>query len=159
MPTIGVTGHVKLSDGSAELVFDALVAELRTHAGAAVHGITCLAGGADQIFAQAVLALGGSFDVVLPADNYRAELSGAQQRAFDELLDKADRVRTLPYAAPDRAAYLAASEAMLDESECLIAVWDGLPSQNVGDTGHVVSTARKRGIPVFRCWPTGVSRA
>lgn len=67
MPRIGVTGHVMLASGTAELVYAGLAEELRPYAGPELRGITCLADGADQLFARAVLALGGSYEVVVPA--------------------------------------------------------------------------------------------
>lgn len=159
MPRIGVTGHVGLSETATGLVFEALSAALREHAGPRPHGITCLARGSDQIFARAVLALGGTFEVMLPARDYRNRILNGQDRTtFDHLLDQATNVRTMPYKRSSRRAYLAASEAMLNQCDMLFAVWDGAPTEQLGDTAFVVSAAQRRGLPVKVLWPAGAER-
>ncbi len=48
MPRIGVTGHTRLSARTRALMLDAVTAALGEYVGSEVHGITCLAEGADQ---------------------------------------------------------------------------------------------------------------
>jgi hypothetical protein len=156
MPRIGVTGYARLSTETRSLMLDALTAALREYAGRNLHGVTCLARGTDQLFARAVLAVRGTFEVVLPARDYRERIVGnGGQAAFDELLCQAAGVRTMPFARSSREAFLAASEDMLSRCDLLFAVWDGSPSRETGDTAHVVSVARERRIPVKVIWPAG----
>lgn len=153
MPRIGVTGHARLSPAVGARVLDSLTAALAGYAGRDLHGVTCLARGADQLFARAVLAARGTFEVVLPARDYRQRVIGRDGRGFDELLGQATGVRTMPFARSSRRAYLAASTDMLSRCDLLFAVWDGGPSRNLGDTAHVVSVARDRRMPVMVVWP------
>lgn len=156
MPRIGVTGHTRLSVEAADFTLRALTAVLREHTCPELHGVTCLARGADQLFARAVLAARGTYEVVLPAEDYRERIVGpAGRKAFDELLGKATAVRTMPFRRSNRQAYFAASTDMLERCEVLFAVWDGEPSRKLGDTAHVVATARERRMPVEVFWPTG----
>lgn len=53
MPRIGVTGHVILAQGTAELISASLAEHLRPYAGPRLRGITCLANGADQQIGRA----------------------------------------------------------------------------------------------------------
>ncbi|WP_406300450.1 hypothetical protein OG948_35850 (plasmid) [Embleya sp. NBC_00888] len=47
-------------------------------------GVSCIAPGADSLFAEAVLASGGELAVVLHFHDYRRSLHGAEHRArFD----------------------------------------------------------------------------
>lgn len=154
MPRIAVTGHVELSEDVAQWVCAALAERLGRVERPGLHGITCLAKGADQIFARVVVGLDGRLDVVLPARDYAEVVTAAGAgHAFHALLDRADTVRTMPFAHSDRTAYLAASEEMLDGCDLLLAVWDGRPSRNVGDTADVVDKARARSLPVEVFWP------
>jgi hypothetical protein len=156
VPRIGVTGYTSLSGEAAALTLEALTAVLHGYAGPDLHGVTCLARGADQLFARAVLAVRGTFEVVLPARDYRDRIVGDEGRKdFEELLEQATTVRMMPYSTSSRRAYLAASTAMLSRSELLFAIWDGGPSKEVGDTAHVVSVARDQRIPVAVFWPPG----
>ena len=158
MPSIGITGHAGLSDASAALVFASLTDALREY-GTPLHGVTCLARGADRIFARAVLALDGTFEVVLPAEDYRHRVvAGDGVNEFDELIGRAVAVHTMPFENSGREAYVAASEDMLDRCDLLLAVWDGIPSRQPGDTADVVDTARRRRIPVRVLWPAGADR-
>jgi|HigsolmetaAR201D_1030396.scaffolds.fasta_scaffold21955_2 hypothetical protein len=159
MPRIGITGHVLLADGTAELVYARLAEELQPYAGPGLHGITCLADGADQLFARAVLALDGTYEVVIPAVDYRERAVNQDNlAAFDELLDRATVVSVMPFPRSNRQAYLAASMELLNRCERLIAVWDGTPSVDIGDTADVVRVARERRIPVTVLWPDGARR-
>jgi len=98
--------------------------------------------------------------VVLPARDYeRRVVDDGNRELFRRLLASAEDVETMPYPTSSRAAYFAASEAMLNRCDLLLAVWDGKPSRRVGDTADVVRKAREMRIPVTVIWPPGHSRA
>lgn len=160
MPRIGITGHTNLTPASFPLVADAVRVTLTDHApDTELAGVTCLARGADQVFAHAVLDLGGALHVVLPSADYRQNQVGPDNLAeFDTLLDRAATVHTMPFPRSGPAAYMAASEHMLARIDTLIAVWDGGPSTAYGGTRDVVDAARHRGLPVVVLWPDGVTR-
>jgi hypothetical protein len=159
MPKIGVTGHIHLTESTSALVYRRITDALRPLAGAGLHGVTCLANGADQLFARAVDALDGTFDVVLPAIDYRQRVVDRDDRpAFDELLDRAVSVFYMPFYTSGPDAYLAASEEMLRRVEQVLAVWDGQPSDRAGGTADVVRMAHDRGLPVKVLWPAGARR-
>ncbi|ANY10405.1 hypothetical protein AFB00_26030 [Pseudonocardia sp. HH130630-07] len=158
MPRIGVTGHSKLTPGSEGLVLHALRTLLAAQPGPVV-GVTCLARGADQLFAQAVLDTGGTIEVVLPSENYRSEKVEQENRqVFDALAGRAAAVRTLPFPDAGRDAYAAAGDAVLSGVDLLVAVWDGAEPDGRGGTGDTVAVARERGVPVEAVWPDGAGR-
>ena len=158
MARIGVTGHVDVPDETVDWIVRALTARLRDVVVPGWRGVTCLAKGADQIFARAVLALDGSLDVVLPAKDYELSvIDDGNREHFRDLLALADDVETMPYPTSSRAAYFAASEAMLNRCDMLLAVWNGNPSRRMGDTADVVRKAREMRIPVIVIWPPGES--
>jgi hypothetical protein len=156
---IGVTGHSNLSQESAELVFDGLRHALEPHADEHLLGITCLAAGADQLFARAILSLGGRYDVILPAPDYRDTVVKPGNLAeFDALIAEASNVHYMPFETSGRDAYMAASEALVTRSDRLLAVWDGKPSSGLGGTADVVAHARRVGVAVDVIWPAGTRR-
>lgn len=159
MPRIGITGHSNLTSESVPLIADAIRAELNEHRGTNLIGVSCLARGADQLFAQVVLDTGGTLEVVLPASDYRDRKVKTDNAAtFDALLGMASRVHVMPYAESNRDAYMAASEHVLATIDAMVAVWDGNPSGGHGGTGDVVNAARERGIPTTVVWPAGAAR-
>ena len=154
---IGITGHTNLTTATSRLVRKALEAELAGHAD--LIGLSCLARGADQIFARVVLDEGGRLEVVLPAADYRERKVKPDNAAtFDELVAEAAAVRTMPFTESGSDAYLAAGEHILDSADAIYAVWDGRPAAGRGGTGDVVQAARERGLPVTVVWPEGAER-
>jgi hypothetical protein len=157
MTRVGITGHVDLAPDMVCAITAAL-RRILAQTSAPLIGVTCLARGADQLFARQVLDLGGQIEVILPAADYRDRKVNADNLAeFDELIARAAQIRVMPRERSDRAAYQAASEAMLANVEEMIAVWDGRPSDAPGGTGDVVRSARERSLPVTVVWPGGAS--
>jgi hypothetical protein len=155
---VGITGHSNLTLDSVPVVADAIGKVLADLDGPVI-GVTCLARGADQTFARVVLDAGCELHVILPAADYRERKVKPDNREyFDALFSRATHVRVLPFETSDRAAYMAASEAVLGSIDHLVAVWDGEPSDGHGGTGDVVVAARERGVPVTVVWPDGAHR-
>jgi len=159
MTRIGVTGHIFLTSRAERRVYRGLLGTLRAYAGAQVRGVTCLAEGADQLFARAVIAVGGTFEVILPSPDYRDRFVHPNNRAaFDRLLSLAADVS---YAAGDGAeeeAFVAANDELLRRCDRLIAVWDGAPSPVPSATAQVVARAVALALPVKIVWPPGTER-
>jgi hypothetical protein len=154
---IAISGHRGLPDMTAGLVDKAIRGTL-AETGPEVTGISCLADGADQIFARAVTDLGGSLEAIIPAGQYRDELPTESHPEFDRLLARAAAVRRLPFAEPTSESYMAASKLMIDTADELFAVWDGRPARGYGGTADVVAYARGHGKPVHVIWPDGAER-
>jgi hypothetical protein len=155
---IGITGHSNLAPEAVPVV-TAAVTNVLAEAGEAFVGVSCLARGADQVFARAVLALGGQLEVILPAADYRdRKVKPDNASEFDDLISRATSVRTVPFDQSGRDAYLAASEAVLVTVDRLVAVWDGKPADGHGGTGDVVAAAHDRNLPVTVVWPEGAAR-
>lgn len=156
---LAITGHRGLSPELEAEVDRMIRAAVAT--GDDVVGVSCLADGADAVFAQAVLDAGGVLVAVLPAVEYRASLPEEFRPVYDRLLARAGRVVQLPFVTPDPHAYMEAGKRMVDElgeSASLLAVWDGLPGRGLGGTADVVAYARSRGVPVTVLWPEGAIR-
>jgi hypothetical protein len=155
---IGVTGHINLAAGTEVLIRRALATYLTTVPATEILGVTCLAAGADQLFAQTVRDAGGAYEVILPAADYRAVVPHDERPQFDELLAGA---RVVVYAAESSGAeaYVAANHLLLDRIDRLVAVWDGAPpSGKGGGTADTVLEAREAGLPVDVVWPNGAAR-
>jgi hypothetical protein len=156
----GITGHMDLTPHTVALVDREIRAALADVPPPELIGVSCLAAGADSLFARAVLELGGALHVVLPSEDYRARKVKPPHRAeFDDLVRRALRVRTMPYGTAGREAYEAANEAVLTSIDRLIAVWDGRSPVDRGGTAADVHEAGRRGIPVQIVWPDGARRA
>ena len=167
---VGVTGHRNLSPqtcqqirplvramleqikGSAEQAALKSRGVYNTHAPAILRAISPLAEGADRIFAEEALALGYELECPLPFHclEYRNDFTGeVSRRQFDDLLAKAIAVFELDGSREDApAAYALVGELVLDQSDMLLAVWDGKSARGTGGTADVVAEAQSRRIPV-----------
>lgn len=157
MVRIAVSGHRGLPADTARLVDEAVRAALVGQMPEVV-GLSCLADGADQIFARAVVDLGGALEAVVPAEQYRDGLPQDARPEYDQLLVRAAATHQLPFAESTAESHMAASEFMLDHADALYAVWDGKPARGYGGTADVVAYARQICMPVLVIWPPGAQR-
>ncbi|MFI1185429.1 hypothetical protein [Streptomyces californicus] len=159
MTTPAVTGHMDLTDGSVPLVRAALRTVLAPY-GDDLTGVSCVAAGADSLFAEEVTAIGGRLVAVIPSRDYRAAKVKADHAAvFDHLVEAAEDVVTLPHPTADRDAYEAANAELLRRADRLVAVWDGTPpTGRGGGTADTVEQARRAGLEVDVVWPAGAAR-
>lgn len=159
MTRLAVTGHRGLSEETAALVDTALRSEIskRAEAGPLV-GLSCIADGADALFARAVLDYGGTLHVVVPARKYRDGLPEEHHPTYDALIAKAAEITRLDHIESDSTAHMDASLRMLADTDELLAVWDGQPARGYGGTADVIDAARDKDIPVTVVWPAGARR-
>ncbi|HXL17239.1 MAG TPA: hypothetical protein VN961_06940 [Streptosporangiaceae bacterium] len=157
MTRIACTGHRGLPEPTRRLI-DTAIRDHLSHQAPGLVGLSCLADGADQIFARAVLDAGGTLEAIVPAERYRDELPAAAHPEYDALLTQATAVHQLPFTDSTAEAHMRASERMLDLADELLAVWDGRPARGYGGTADVIDAARKRHMTVHVIWPPGASR-
>lgn len=158
MAVVGVTGHRALAPEVEKFVRDELrrtLAHTPTHE---LTGISCIADGADAVFADVILELGGRLRVVVPARRYRADLPPDHQDHYDYLLRCAETVVELDREEADTTAFMAAGKTVVDAADQLVAVWDGRPARGHGGTAEVVAYAQASLVPVTVIWPEGVRR-
>ncbi|MGP4010516.1 hypothetical protein [Streptomyces sp. 4N124] len=161
MTTLAVTGHMDLTEDSVPLVRDALREALKPYAAeGSLVGVSCIAKGADSLFAEVVLELGGRLVAVIPSKDYRQnKVKPDHAAAFDRLIEAADEVLVLPNETANRSAYEDANRTLLQRANRLVAVWNGEPPTGKGGgTADTVIEAREAGVPVDVVWPEGAAR-
>ncbi|MEV7424996.1 MULTISPECIES: hypothetical protein [unclassified Streptomyces] len=159
MTTLAVTGHMDLTEESVPLVRAALRQLLEPYR-EDLTGVSCIAAGADALFAEEVTAIGGRLVVVIPSQDYRAaKVKPDHAAAFDQLVEAAAEVLTMPHESANRQAYESANAVLLERADRLVAVWNGQPPTGKGGgTADVVAEARATGVPVDVIWPDGAAR-
>jgi hypothetical protein len=155
---VGCSGHQRLPAG-AEAAMVATLTTLLDERGPEVAGVCSLAPGADQLFARVLLDRHLALRVVVPSRGYeRSFAEPGDVNRYRQLRDRATTVEVLPFAHPGEDAYLAAGQRVVQLSDVLLAVWDGLPARGPGGTADVVDEARRRGVDVVVAWPDGLTR-
>lgn len=152
----GLTGHQKLPDSVADYARSRL-REMRFAED--VIGVCSLAAGADQLFAEVVLDLGGRLWAVIPANDYETTFDDpGDLDKFERLVTDAERVERLNFAKPSEQAFYAAGLRVVDLCDKLYALWDGKKARGLGGTGDIVTYAREQGKPTDVLWLDGVAR-
>lgn len=158
MRSFGITGHQTIPKEALSRINLDLTKVLSQFSTGLV-GVTSLAAGADQLFAKKVLELGGKLNVVIPCNNYERTFSNLSDlECFLSLLNQAEEIETLDFAAPSEEAFLQAGYRVIDLSLMLIAIWDGRAAKGKGGTADIVDYARNHNIEVLIIWPPGVTR-
>jgi len=117
--------------------------------------VSPLAEGADRLIAREAVAAGFPLHCPLPfpRDEYERDFTGqASRREFRALLARAAVVRELPgtrgTTVEEAKAYAAVGRVVVDESDVLLALWDGEAARGDGGTAQVVRDALARAVPV-----------
>jgi hypothetical protein len=158
MPRIGVTGHRKLADVAAvEAEVDAALAAIEAlFPEEPLRILSSLAEGADRLVARQVLSRPGARLVAvlpLPRLDYMTDFeSQGSREEFLALLGEAEAVIEMPARDSRTEAYEQAGRYVVEHSDVLVAVWDGLPASGRGGTAEMVAWARGLGKTVCRVW-------
>ena len=147
MLRIAISGHRGLPRPTADLVDEAIRTALAEHA-PDVTGLSCLADGADQIFARAVTGLGGKLEAIIPAAEYRAGLPAEAHPEYDRLLAQATAVRRLPFTESTPESHMAASQLMIDGADHLNAGGAGTPDRWPND--FVLIAPKSHSVRIMR---------
>lgn len=120
--------------------------------------ISPLAEGSDRFVAEEGLALGFELQCPLPfhREEYEKDFNSEHSRArFHELLSKATAVleldgyrNTTESPIRENSSYEAAGRIVLNQSDVVIAIWDGDPGKK-GGTGQIVAEAERLGVPII----------
>jgi len=160
---LGITGHRSLDHEAqirreVNLAIDEALALRRKDIGPEktidLVAISALAEGADRLVVQECLRREGStLMAVLPlpiAEYTKDFLTVDSRHEFTELLAAATSVRVAESMQTRPQAYERAGQLMVERSDIVIAVWDGLPSRGTGGTADIVAYAHARHVPVLR---------
>ena len=154
MVAVGVSGHRNLPDIQAisNAIDEVLGTIHAVYGDGPIQVISPLAEGADRMVVWRAMAY-YSVRLVVPlpleTSDYMLDFKSTSSKAeFITLLEQADQIYELPAEDTRDACYLAAGIYVLDHSDVLIAVWDGMPPQGTGGTADIVVEARRRGMPM-----------
>lgn len=137
---IGVSGHRERPNADWSFVRRA-VHDILVSRGAQ-EAWSCLAIGADTIFAEEAIDYGIALMAVIPnPDEYRREFSGTDAGVYDRLLTRAHRVETVCGAREQ--AFRLAGERIVDAVDMMVFIWDGAPAVSEGGTADIVDYAAR----------------
>jgi hypothetical protein len=119
---------------------------------AALTLISGLAEGTDRMAAQGAIEQGLSLTAILPLEIETYEEGFKQQSSraeYRELISKATTLELCGDPKRKPRAYEAAGLTILDNSDIVLAVWDGETSAGRGGTVELIEIAAERGLPII----------
>ncbi len=151
---IGITGHQKLQEEESWSWVREAIRSALSQAPRPVIGLSSLAIGADQLFAELILECEFELHVVLPFPAYAETFKpGRDMENYSSLLRRASSVEVLPALPNKEESYLAAGQRVVDLSGRMIAVWNGKQAVGLGGTGDIVEYALGKSKEVLHVNP------
>lgn len=148
---VGFSGHRRL-EHSAHIAaaIERTLRELIDSAPGDWIALSSIAAGSDAHFARAALRLRMTWHAVLPfpPGEFKKDFDDAGWREAEGLLAEAEQVRVMAEAGSREDAYLDAGIETVNESDVLLAVWNGAAARGKGGTADVIEYARELGRPI-----------
>jgi hypothetical protein len=143
---LGVTGHRDIPSADIDKLEESTCVVLNDISSRCPHSplvlISCLAEGADRIAARCAIKLGWHLGVVLPAvvDVYEQDFQEQQSKTeYRELLALADWVEVKESGSTLAPDYFGAGFRVMQQSQLLLAYWDGKVIGLKGGTSDIVT--------------------
>jgi len=136
---IGITGHQNLNIVVIDWLKHELFIEIKQLN--VNEAFSCLAIGADQIFAEIVLANEIPLTAVVPCLNYETTFDSNGLALYKNLLSRSKNTIKLNFEKPTENAFFEAGKTVVSNSDILFAIWDNLPAKGLGGTADIVSFA------------------
>lgn len=140
---VGITGHQSREGIDWRWVRSKIRDELKS-LGYVEEGLSSLAEGADQVFAECILDRGAPLRAVIPTDHYVKYFRGRSRATYLKLVDQSRVDKIEGALGSEEDAFLKAGKYIVDHSDVIIAVWDQQPAQGKGGTADVVAYAQQR---------------
>lgn len=138
---VGITGHQDL--GSNETIEWTKIALKDAVSNNTIDlGITCLARGADQMYAEVLLEHQTPYIAIIASKDYEETFKEPSSlKNYKRLLKSALEVKILEHDKASEQAFYDAGKMLVEIADFLIAVWDGKPARGLGGTADIVKYA------------------
>ena len=148
---IGFTGHRSLPDeGKSRVALRKTLEEWKAKIPGVAYGISSVAAGGDLLFAETCLALHLPLRIFLPMpkERFREDFDGPTWERVERVLAQALSVEVTGESEEAPQRYYECGIETVQQSQLLIALWDGGPSQGLGGTADMVRFAEEQGRQV-----------
>lgn len=149
---LGITGHQRLEQYDSKWIESAINNFLSENK--VTEGFTCLAAGADQLFARLLERRNIPFSAVIPCKEYETTFrEQGDLFAYQRLEKQAAQLYFLPFEHPSEQAFFEAGKEIVAHSDRILAIWDGKKAQGLGGTADIVAEALQQFKPVVHLNP------
>jgi hypothetical protein len=148
---VGFTGHRKLTDEArCRKWIEDFLAQQKAKETRTLCGVSSVAAGGDLLFAESCLGLGIPLRVLLPLarEEFRKDFDEAAWARAEQVMRSAISVETVGSDADRKERYYECGLETVQQSQWLLALWNGQPAQGLGGTEEIVKFAQQMGRPV-----------
>jgi len=136
---IGITGHQNLSVSVIAWIKQEILIEIKQLN--IDDAYSCLAIGADQIFAEIILENKIPLIAIIPCVHYETTFDSKGLISYNKLLKQSKSIIQLNFQKPSEEAFFEAGKTVISNSDILFAIWNSLPAKGLGGTADIVSIA------------------
>ena len=138
---VGVTGHQKLGSVATVKWVSSLLSDAVKQYNV-TQGFTCLAAGADQLYAEILKRENIPYTAVIPSDNYEETFKDKNDyENYRMLLSHAQKTIKLKFSKPEEIAFFEAGKEVVNLSTAIFAIWNSKNAKGLGGTGDIVKYA------------------
>lgn len=153
---VGITGHQNLTVAESDWLKEELGIEIKQMK--IEEAFSCLAIGADQIFARVILANNIPLVAITPCKKYEQTFDDNRIELYNSLLKQATNQIILDFESPSEEAFYEAGKIVVNKSDVVFAIWNSLPSKGLGGTADIVSIAKKFNKKIIHLNPINHSK-
>lgn len=148
---IGFTGHRKLPDeAKCREAIRKVLQDWKARVPGVVYGVSSAAAGGDLLFAETCIELNLPIRVFLPMprEQFRNDFDDPTWRRAERVLASALWVEVTGAGQESTERYYECGIETVQQSQLLIALWDGGPGRGMGGTEDMVHFAKEQGRPI-----------
>jgi hypothetical protein len=148
---IGFSGHRKLPDeAKSREAIRKVLEDWKARVSGVVYGVSSIAAGGDLLFAETCMELSLPIRVFLPfkKEQFREDFDDPTWRRAERVLASALSVEVTGASEKSTEAYYECGIETVEQTQLLIALWDGEPGRGLGGTEDIVTFAKEQGRPV-----------
>jgi len=149
---IGFTGHRKLpNEVKCREAIRKVLLEWKAKVPGMIYGLASTAAGGDLLFAETCAELHVPIRVFLPVprEQFRDDFDEPSWARAESVFKNALSVEVTGAGEELKERYYECGIETVQQSQLLIALWDGAPSQGLGGTADMVHFAKEQGRPVI----------
>lgn len=148
---VGFSGHRKLPDeAKCREAIRKVLEDWKARVPGAVYGVSSTAAGGDLLFAETCLELNLPIRVFLPLpkERFREDFDDPTWSRAERVMASALLVEVTGTGQESTERYYECGIETVQQSQLLIALWDGGPGGGVGGTADIVRFAKEQGRPI-----------
>lgn len=141
---VGITGHQDIGDQNHISKIKKELTKILLNESVTL-GLTSLAKGAGQLFAEVLSENAISYCVVIPSKGYSETFEDkVSLKKYHYFLNESDQRVTLSFDYPKEKASYDAGKYIVENSDCIIAIWNGKLAEGLGGTADIVDYSLKK---------------